>query len=122
MIYTPVASIDGFGDRDDIALARSRSEDQIVENKMREQYETDAAIDNASEWGDLNQQSIVEMIVEMMRRGSASMLGNKRDVFWGEIESISEAVNEACIIEGLDEDVFSPTIRCDGFEYEIRLY
>ena len=57
-----------------------------------------------------------------MRRGTGSMLGNKSDVFWGEIESISEAVNEACIIEGLDEDCYSPTIRLDGFEYEISLY
>jgi len=121
-MHTPTVSVDGYGDRDDIALARSRSEDRIVENKMREQYETDAAIDNASDWGDLNQQSIVDLIVEMMRRGTASMLGNKRDVFWGEIETISEAVNEACIIEGLDEEVYSPSLRVDGFEYEIRLY
>jgi hypothetical protein len=122
MSHTAVASIDGYGDRDDIALARSRSEDLIVENKMKEQYATDAAIDAGAEWGDLNQQSIVDLIVEMLRRGSGSMLGNKRDIFWGEIESISEAMNEACIIEGLDEDAYAPTLRVDGFEYEIRLF
>lgn len=123
MRHQYVASIDGFGDRDDIALANDHQEGQLQENKAIEQYQTHKALIESTSWSeDPNQQSIVDLIVEMLRRGSSSMLGNKRDVYWGAIESISEAVNEACILEGLDEEVYSPSIRTDGFEYEIRLY
>ena len=121
-MMNPVASIDGYGDRDDMALEHSRTGERVQHTKDSECAALDAALNAANEWGDLNQQSIVGIIVEMMRRGSSSMLGNKRDVFWGDIENISEAVNDACIIEALDEDAFSPSIRTDGFEYEIRLY
>jgi hypothetical protein len=117
-----VASTDGQGDRDDIALAKYRSEVQIAENKRKTLDETDAAIDRAGEWGDCNQQTITDLIIEMLRRGTSSMLGNKSDIFWGDIESVSEALNEACISEGLDEECYAPSIRVDGFEYEIRLF
>ena len=121
-MFIPTHEIDGYGERPDIALARSRSEDTIMENADAERFEAIERFLNSDDWGDLNQQSIVDLILEMMRRGTSSMLGNKGDIHWGQIESISEAVNEACVIEGLDEDCYSPTIRCDGFEYEIRLY
>jgi hypothetical protein len=65
---------------------------------------------------------IVDVILEMIRRGSASLLLNTDAIHWGRIESISEAVNEACIIEDLDEDVFAPRIYRDGYETEITLY
>jgi hypothetical protein len=118
---TYVASIDGFGDRDDIALARDKANGQITDNARKHETETHEALLKASEWGDLNQQSIVDLIVEMLRRGSMSMLGNKKDIYWGEIETISEALTGACIIEGLDDEYYSPSIRCEGFEYEVRL-
>lgn len=114
----PVANIDGYGDRDDIALEKDRFEGIIRDNKAKGLQ----ALQAEHDWGSLNCQRIVDLIVEMIERGTSSRLGNKSDIFWGEIESISEAVLEACIVKGLDEDLFSPSIRTDGFEYEIRLY
>lgn len=76
-------------------------------------------------WGtELNgAESIVDLVLEMLRRGTPQLLGYKSDIYWPvDIESIHEAINEACIIEGLDEDYYSPVIHCDGPEYEIRLY
>jgi len=118
-MFSPVASTDGYGDRDDIALARSRDQDQIREN----QYKAWSSSPPTPEWGDINQQSIVELLVQMLRRGSASSRGYKDQVHWPSgVETISEAVCEACIIEGLDEDCYSPWLKVEGYEYEISLY
>ncbi len=102
--------------------ASTRDQDAIAENKRKDKDTTEDAIYESSKWGDCNQQGIVDVVRKMMKRNTGSMLGSKCNVFWGEIESISEAVNEACIQEGLDEDCYSPSINCEGFEYEIRLY
>lgn len=118
-----VASIDGFGDRDDIALANDRMQGNIYENDRKFDSELHQTLLNSTSWSeDPKQKYIVDLILEMIRSGSSSMLGNKCNIYWGEIESISEAVNDACILEGLDEEDYSPSIRTDGFEYEIRLY
>jgi hypothetical protein len=65
---------------------------------------------------------IVDVVLGMICRGSASMLLNTDAIHWGDIETISEAVIEACIVDGLAEDCFAPSIRCDGWETEIKLY
>lgn len=73
-------------------------------------------------WGDDNQQNIVDLIVQLIQNDKAQYLGQKNHVYWGDIETIHEAVNEACICLGLDEDNFSPYLHVDGFEFEITLY
>lgn len=65
---------------------------------------------------------IVDIVLDLIRRGRSQMLLNTNEIHWGEIKSISHAVEEACIIEGLDEDCFSPSMRVDGWETEITLY
>jgi hypothetical protein len=65
---------------------------------------------------------IVDVVLGLIRRESASMLLNTDAIHWGDIETISEAVVEACIIEGIDEGYFAPSIRCDGYQAEINLY
>jgi hypothetical protein len=64
----------------------------------------------------------VDIVLDLIRRGCSSLLLNTDEIHWGNIESISEAVAEACIIEGLDEDCFSPHLHRDGHETEITLY
>lgn len=65
---------------------------------------------------------IVDIVLDLLRRGRSQLLLNTDEIHWGSIETISEAVGEACIIEGLDEDCFSPHLHVDGHETEITLY
>ncbi|MEG4251084.1 hypothetical protein [Microcoleus sp. Pol10D4] len=117
-----VASVDGFGDRDDIALARDKSQGQILENQANERVATHAKLLDAGEYGtNSDAQNISQVVKEMIENEVGSKLVYKSYVIW-DVDSIGEAVTEACICLGLGDDEFSPWVNDQGFEVEIGLY
>lgn len=116
-----VASIDGFGERDDIALAREKDLLQISENKDRERFEAIEAVANATVFGSSSTAEPLSKIVQqMLEKGSYQALMLKSQIVW-DVDSISEALNEACIQLGLDEEEFAPHLSDQGNEVEITL-
>lgn len=116
-----VASVDGYGDRDDIALARDRSQGQILENQANEKAKTHQRLIEAQEYATSGSAKNISTIVqEMIADEKYSMLCLKSHIIW-DVESISEAVTDACVQLGLGDDEFSPHINDLGCEIEITL-
>lgn len=121
MINFRSQSVDGFGDRDDLALERDRQQGQIRENKARELAELDEAVDRAREYGTSSDaRPITQIVREMLEGERYSRLLLKSQVIW-DADSISEALTEACIQLGLSDEEFSPTYHDQGNEIDIRL-
>jgi hypothetical protein len=114
-------SVDGVGDRDDIALARDKQQGQIVENKEKERFETIEKIALAESFGDEFATPLSKIVEKMIESEVYSKLLIKQEVFM-DFETISEALTEACIQLGLPDEEFSPSLHCTGHEVEICLY
>jgi len=105
-----------YGDRPDIELARDISEGTKRDNHA-------AKLDRISEspeWGDSECPPFSKVVLDLIEADRASTLFDftvvNRDM------DLHEAINEACINLGLDEDDYSPSITFNGFEAEVRLY
>lgn len=117
-----VASLDGFGDRDDIALERDKQQGQILENQANERAEIRQRLLDAGEYGTSdNAENLSEIVKEMIENEVGSKLVYKSNVLW-DIDSIHEAVTEACITLGLGDEEFSPWTNDNGFEIELGLF
>lgn len=117
-----VASVDGFGDRDDIALETDRQQGQILENQANERAATHQKLIAAGEYGTSSSaENISEIVKKMIETESWSKLVYKSDVIW-DVDSISEAVTEACIYLGLGDDEYSPWVNDQSSEIEIGLF
>ena len=105
-----------YGDRPDIQLARDISEGVKSDNYCAN---LNRSIESPS-WGGADCRYFSEMILNLIEEGKSSILfdftGINSDM------NLHEAVNNACIILGLDEDDFCPSIIFDGAEAEVRLY
>lgn len=117
-----VASVDGYGDRDDIALARDRQQGQILENQANERVKLHERLIKAEEYGTSPDAENISVIVQkMIENETWSQLLCKSHVIW-DVESIHEAVTEACIQMGLSDEEYSPWINAQGWEVEIGLF
>ncbi len=121
-----VASVDGYGDRDDIALERDRQWENRPPNGYTrwEDYHADEALKlNSTTYGTASTARPIAQIVEEMIKGECySKLILCSDVIWPDDEyTIHDAVDEACIQLGLDSEEFSASIHDQGHEIEIRL-
>ncbi|GAA6622810.1 hypothetical protein [Scytonema sp. NUACC26] len=113
--------VDGFGDRPDIADARSKAEMQIMENKDRERFEIKLAVDRGREWGtSINAQLITVIVREMLEKECYQRLVLKNNVVW-DVETLSEALTEACIYLSLSDEEFAPSYHDLGNEIDLRL-
>jgi hypothetical protein len=109
------------GDRPDILLAQDRSLGQIRDNQERDRLAAMDRLDAARKWGtSANAKPITQIIRGMIQRECWSKLVLKQHVIW-DVESISEAVTEACIILGLGDEEFSPDYQDQGSEIQITL-
>lgn len=116
-----VASVDGFGERDDIALARDKQSPSLWESEKRELAGLDKAIANATTYGTASDaQPITQIVQEMLERECYEKLMLKSEIVWN-VGTLSEAVNEACIQLGLSDEDFSPSFHDLGNEVDIRL-
>lgn len=114
-------STDGCGDRDDIALARSVAEGTILENQAKDRAKISQAVDAAREYGTSSQaENISEIVCKMIERECWSKLVLKSQIIW-DVETISEAITEACIVLGLGDEDFSPWVNDCGDQIEISL-
>lgn len=117
-----VASVDGYGEKDDIALANDRAEGQKLENQTQEMVARHQAILASLEYGTSEDaKNISQIVKEMIESEVGSKSLNKSDVVW-DVETISDAVTEACIILGLDDEQYSPWTTSRGFTLEISLF
>lgn len=117
-----VASVDGFGDRDDIALARDKNQGEILENQANERAAIHERLLDAGEYATSNDaENISEIVRKMIENEIGSKLVYKYQVIW-DVDSIHEAVTEACIRLGLGDDEYSPWTNDTGFEIEIGLF
>lgn len=112
-------SVDGFGDRDDIVLAREKSQGTIRENQRNEEAQRHARIADAQKYSE-DGEPITRIVKRMIERESYGALLLKQDIRW-DVETLSEAVTEACIQLGLSDEDFSPSLVDQGHEVEIRL-
>jgi len=123
----PTVSVDGFGDRDDIALAKDREyENRPPAGYTRwEDYHADEALKaNANSYGTSSSaRPIAEIVQAMLEADCYSKLILCAEVTWPEDEdyTIYSAMEEACIVLGLGSEEFAPTIHHQGSEIEIRL-
>lgn len=109
-----VASVDGFGDRDDIALERDKNQGQIKENQADERAIHHQALIDSCEYGTSSEaQNLSEIVEKMILTENYSQLLLKSHVIW-DVDSISEAVTEACIRLGLSDEEFSPDLNDQG--------
>lgn len=109
------------GERGDIALERDRQQAQIRENKDIERFKTIERVANATCWANAGEGvSISTIVLEMIENEIFSRLLTKSEVFF-DAESIHEAVNDACITLGLNDEDFAPSLHHMGHEVEIRL-
>lgn len=117
-----VASVDGFEGRDDIALARDKAQGQIVENQANEKAATHEALINSLEYStSADAENISQIVKKMIENEIGSKLVCKSHIIW-DVDSIHEAVTEACIHLGLGDDEFSPWVSDQGYEIEIGLF
>ena len=118
-----VASVDGFGERDDLALERDRAyENRPPQGYTRwEDYEADEkARKNADSYGTSSKaKPISKIIEEMLENECYQKLLNKSEITW-DLE-LAEALTEACIQLGLSDEEFAPSIHDLGFEIDLRL-
>lgn len=122
-MFSPTPSVDGYGDRRDIADAKDFGDAaRIAERKRIELTQSEAALDRAvSEWGWASSaQPITEIVLEMIEAECYSIQLLKSEVIW-DVESISEAVTEACIQLGLSDEEFAPSYHDLGNEIALRL-
>lgn len=120
-MFTPTPATDGYGEREDMALARDRNWMRIQEAKERERGETDAAIARSQQWGISSTAQPISLIVrEMIEQERFSRLLLKSDVIW-DVKSIHDAVDEACIALCLDCDEFSANYQDKGNQIDLCL-
>jgi hypothetical protein len=117
-----VASVDSFGDRDDIALARDRAQGQIRENQADQRlFFAESLLRATTEYGTSDSaENISEIVLSMIRNEVYSKTLLKAHIVW-DVDSIWEAVNEACIRLGLGDDEYSPWTNDLGNKLEITL-
>jgi hypothetical protein len=109
------------GDRPDILLAQDRSLSQIRDTQERERLDAMDRLNAAQEWGTSEDaKPITQIVKEMIQRKCWGKLVLKRHVIW-DVETISEAVTEACIALGLGDEEFSPSLHDQGCEIQITL-
>lgn len=114
-------STDGYGDRDDIALARSVAEGTIIENQAKDRAKISQAVDAAREYGSaLEAENISEVVRKMIESECWSKLFLKSQIIW-DVETVSEAIAEACIVLGLGDEEYAPSVHDQGNEIEISL-
>lgn len=112
---------DGFGDRPDIALANDIAEGQIRENLAKQEFEKHKAILDASAYGTAsNARNISDIVSEMIEEGCYDKPVLKSQIIW-DVETLSEAVNLACIKLALSDEDFAPSINDNGFSINLRL-
>ncbi len=77
-----VASIDGYGDRDDIALARDKQQGTIRENVRRDQSLEipDQPFAESAEEGI----AVSEIVKRLVRQGRGKALYYNHQIFWAE--------------------------------------
>jgi hypothetical protein len=115
-----VASIDGWGESDDQALARDRARETIEDNRRKNWDEAERAVDNAREYGsNPDAQQLSAIIKDMLMK---ECYGKKilKSLIVGDME-LGEALNEACIQLGLDEEEYSPYSHDLGDEISLSL-
>ena len=116
------ASIDGHGDRDDIALER----DKIWNNRKIEKDWRDTV---SYDWAESPEKGEhIEIIVRrMIEKDTMHMCYNKNHIYFpelndfGEDYTIHDAVSEVCIVLGLSDEDFNPFLRIEGFMVDIFL-
>lgn len=64
---------------------------------------------------------ITEIVRELIEQEKSQCLIDSAQIEW-DVESIHEAVQEACIYMGLGTEEFSPSVHFHGWECEILLY
>lgn len=121
-------SVDGYGDRDDMALARDRDQGRILENQTLERLKSIPEAEYAeSVYQGL---PITQIVREMAQANQHRRLYYKHQIFW-DVESIHDAVEqislEAITPDGEDEPVaadldwFTPHLNDKGHEVEIYI-
>lgn len=122
-----VASIDGFGDRDDIALAKDRENENRPPNGYTRWEDYHAAQElkaNSNSWGvAAHAIPVAQQIEAMLASECYSKLFLKSEIVWPNDEdyTINSALEEAATNLGLDSDDFLASIHDQGSEVEIRL-
>ena len=116
------ASTDGYGDRDDIALARDKGWNSrkapanwrdIVDYNWAESLQTGTHIE--------------EIVKRMIELDNMISCYEKNAIYfpsvndYGDDYTIHDAVTNVCIDLGLDDEEFAPYLRIDGNIVNIRL-
>lgn len=117
----PTQETDGYGERIDIARAREKDILQITENKDSQRFQIIERVQRSSDFGTAtNAKPLSSVVQEMLEQERYCQLFYKSEIQW-DVESISEALNEACIKLGLDEEEFAPAWNDLGDQVEITL-
>jgi hypothetical protein len=107
--------VDGYGDRSDIALEKDRSEGTKIDNYyagMSRPLPEPTISENAY--------PITEIVKRLIQEGKNEINLQLQTVEW-DVETIHEAVLEACIYLGLAEEDFNPYARFHQGEIKIIL-
>lgn len=112
-------SVDGFGDRDDITLERSRSEDTRTENFYNGFYNPIAEAEY-SETG----KKVSDIFIAMLRNNSMCALYAKEQI--APFEDLHEEFSDAwcALVTEIDldeEESYNPSILDTGDQVEFRL-
>lgn len=127
-LYLYGYATDGYGDRDDILLAKDRDQSRIRENVYKDQMRSFdvSSLDYAK-----NEEDgipISKIVKHLVQRGGGQRLYYNNQIFWD--MELQEAREEACISaitpDGWDEPVTELEQivvdgRGDGHEYEISV-
>lgn len=117
MTYTQ--SVDGFGDRDDIALERSRSEGTKTDNYYSQFHRPIASAEYSKDGF-----SLKDIFIKMLKKNSMRALYFKEQI--APCEDIKEAFSDAwcALISEMDlddEESYHPSIQDQGHQVEITL-
>lgn len=120
-MLTRCYEIDGFGVSLEMANARDFKHADLMEQTRNQErrYELEA-LQRAGEYGvSGNARNLSEVVLEMIEQG------NMRRLMWNESlildMDVWEAVNTACIILGLDDEMYPANLHKMGDQTEIQL-
>lgn len=122
-MFSRTPSVDGYGDRQDIADARDFSDAaRMAEYQAMLMTQSENAIDQAmTEWGtDWDAVPLTHIIADMLVKECYEKLILKSQVFW-DVESVNEALIEACIVLGLDSEEYCASWTNNGCNINLRL-
>lgn len=121
MYNFPVGSVDGYGDRDDIALERDRAQGIISDRYHQELMKREEDLYNSGKFGTSSTaMDLTEILAFMLENETYNVLKYCNDVKV-RYDSPYEHLNEVCIRLGLSDEEISLDFNKSGDQVNISI-